>query len=146
MLSFEQHSIHANMEQTMVKELRQRQRMRRLLYSWLSLGAIAIITFFLVKGAFGVIKIERESAARVRELKEQAAVLALREEELLREVERLQTPEGVIEAIKDKFSATREGEYVAIIVDERSKATSSAKKENNWLGNLWQGFKNLWVE
>ena len=131
---------------TMVKELRERQRMRRFLYSWLSLGILAIVTFFLVKGAFGIITIERESAARVRELESEAAALALREGELKDEIERLKTPEGVINAIKDKFSVTREGEYVAIIVDERLRASSSEKEGEGWFGNLWSGVKSLWEE
>ena len=128
----------------MVKELRQRQRLRRILYSWLSLGVVAVITFFLVKGAFGIITIERKSAAKVRELESESVALALRENELEDEIERLKTSEGVIEAIKDKFSVTREGEYVAIIVDERTRATSSEKEAEGWLAGLWQGVKDLW--
>jgi cell division protein FtsB len=134
------------MVETMVKELRQRQRLRRFLYSWLSLGVLAITTFFLVKGAFGIITIERESAARVRDLESEAAVLALREEELKDEIERLKTPEGVIDAIKDKFSVTREGEYVAIIVDERMRASSTEKETDDWFESLWQGIKSLWED
>jgi len=132
------------MVETMVKELRQRQRLRRILYSWLSLGVVAVITFFLVKGAFGIITIERKSAAKVRELESESVALALRENELEDEIERLKTSEGVIEAIKDKFSVTREGEYVAIIVDERTRATSSEKEAEGWLAGLWQGVKDLW--
>jgi cell division protein FtsB len=132
------------MVETMVKELRERQRLRRYLYSWLSLGALLVIAFFLVKGAFGIIQIERKSAERVRELEKEAAELSLREDKLRTEIEHLKTPEGVVDAIKDKFSVTREGEYVAIIVDERSQATSSEKETGGWLAGLWQGVKNLW--
>lgn len=130
----------------MVKELRERQRMRRFLYSWLSLALLAVMTFFLVKGAFGIIQIERKSAEKVSELEREAAELREREEELEAEIARLKTPEGVVEAIKDKFSVTREGEYVAIIIDERSRATSSKKESQGWLAGLWQGVKNLWQE
>lgn len=120
--------------------------MKQILYSWVSLGLLVVATFFLVKGAFGIMTIERESAARVEELESQAAALALREGELELEIERLKTPEGVIEAIKDKFSVTREGEYVAIIVDERSRASSSETEDERWFQGLWQGVKSLWEE
>jgi cell division protein FtsB len=132
------------MVETMVKELRERQRLRRFLYSWLSLGVLAVITFFVVKGAFGIIQIERKSAERVRELEREATELTLREEKLKDEIEYLKTPDGVVDAIKDKFSVTREGEYVAIIVDERSRASSSEEEEAGWLAGLWQGVKSLW--
>ena len=121
----------------MVKELERRQNIKRLVYSYPSLFLLAIITFFLVKGAFGIMTIERESAGRVRDLEGQSAALALREAELKAEIERLKTDEGIIEAIKGKFSATREGEYVAIIVDERTKATTTEEEGNAWWERLW---------
>lgn len=91
-------------------------------------------------------QIERESAGRARDLENEAAVLAVREGELEKKIERLKTPEGVVEEIKDKFSAVREGEYVAIIVDERVEATSTEEESGEWLKDLWQDFKNLWSE
>ncbi len=111
--------------------------MKRMVYSWPSLVVMAVITFFLVKGAAGIMGIERESAGKVEALESQSAALVLREAELKEEIERLKTDEGKIEAIKDKFSATREGEFVAIIVDERRKATTTEKKGEIWYRKFW---------
>jgi cell division protein FtsB len=121
----------------MVKELEHRQRVKKAIYSWPSLILLTLITFFLVKGAANIFLIERENASRVQELENQSASLVLRERELKSEIEKLKTPEGIIEAIKDKFSATREGEYVAIIVDERKKATSTPQSKDSWYKSVW---------
>jgi cell division protein FtsB len=130
----------------MVKELERRQKIKRAVYSWPALAVVAIITILLIKGAFGIMKIERQSAARVKELENEASALAAHEGELEAQIERLKTPEGVVEEIKDKFSAVREGEYVAIIVDERVKASSTEENQDNWAKRAWLGFKNLWGE
>lgn len=96
----------------------------------------------MAKGAIGVVLKERESRERLRDLEAKAEALVIREAELQRDIAKLQTREGVIEEIKEKFSVTEEGEYVAIIVDERNKATtteerSKAQKLKDWWRNLW---------
>ena len=88
--------------------------------------------------------IERESAHKVSNLEKEALALALREKKLEEEVNNLRTQEGIIEEIKQKFSVTREGEHVAIIVNERVKATSSATSTSEWFKGSWQSIKNLW--
>lgn len=121
----------------MVKELEQRQRVKRVVYSWPSLLLVALLTFFLVKGAAGIMGIERDSAQRVEALEDESTALILREKNLELEIERLKTEEGVIDAIKDKFSATREGEYVAIIVDEKREVAAVAEADFSWYKKFW---------
>lgn len=121
----------------MVKELEHRQKVKRVVYSWPSLVAMAFLTFLLVKWAAGIMGIERDSGQRVEALENQSAALVLREKNLEGEIERLRTEEGIIDAIKDKFSATREGEYVAIIVDEKPKALETTVAEPSWYKKFW---------
>ena len=129
-----------------MRELQRKQQFKRLLYSYPSLILLLIICFFLVKGAFGIMRIERESARKVEVLESEATELALREGHVKGEIERLKTDEGVIEEIKEKFSVTQEGEHVAIIVDERARASVAGTSTAEWLKSFWQGFKNLWGE
>lgn len=126
-----------------MKELQNRQKLKRALYSIPTLIVLLIVAIFLLRGAVGIMKIERESAERVEELKREKDALALRHEELNRDILKLQTDEGVIEEIKEKFSVTREGEYVAIIVEEKEKATTT-EDSSFWLKSFWQGLNNLW--
>ncbi|MDO8565284.1 MAG: septum formation initiator family protein [bacterium] len=119
-----------------MKELQRRQYIKRLVYSWPALVLLVLVAFFLAKGAVGMIAKERQSAGRVAELDAKATALALREQSLEAGIAKLGTEEGILEEIKDKFSVTREGEYVAIIVDEKSKDKSAENKEI-WYKKLW---------
>lgn len=119
-----------------MKELQRKQRMKQLVYSWPALVLAAIVTFFIIKGAVGIMIIERGSANRVTNLEKEAEALALRESELKSEIAKLRTDDGIVEEIKEKFSVTRDGEHVAIIVNERNGATTT---ENSiiWYKKLW---------
>ena len=80
--------------------------------------------------------IERENAHRVSALEQESALLVSHEGDLNAEIAKLKTEDGVVEAIKEKFSATRSGEHVAVIIDERVKATSTDKKSKTWYRKL----------
>lgn len=126
-----------------MKELQRRQKIRKIMYSWGSLILLAGLTFLLVKGAFGVMIKERDSAARVETLEEESLRITNRETELKEEIARLQTEEGVMEEIRDKFSAAQEGEYMAIIVDERSTTTKRDLSAGERIKSWWQRLFNL---
>ena len=115
-----------------MRELRQKQRMKELLYSWPMLVLAAVFVFFLVRGAAGVIIKDRESAGLVANLESKTKELEAREAELRNSIAKLTTQEGIMEAIREKFSVARTGEYLAIIVDERTKATSSPDEKKSW--------------
>lgn len=88
---------------------------------------------------------ERESAKTLRELEERSEILSERERVLEAKIARIQTLDGLYEAIKDKFSVAREGEHVAIIVDERRDA--AVVKESGAIIRLkafWEEVKGLW--
>lgn len=108
-----------------------------MLYSWPVLLVAAIVTTLLARGAFGVMMIERGSAKKVRDLEAEAVLLTGREKELETEIAQLKTPEGIVDEIKDKFSVTRPGEHVAIIVDERSRASTTKKEAGIWYRRWW---------
>lgn len=127
-----------------MKELQQKQKIRRALYSLPSLVIMLFVAGVLIKGAWGVMVMERESAAMVRDLEAQAVALGSREAELEGNIERLRTPAGVEEEIRDKFSVAREGEFVAIIVDEKERASTTEKTTGEIIWGWWNVFKGLW--
>lgn len=120
-----------------MKELQRKQYIKRVLYSIPSLCLLALVSFFLAKGALGVLVKERESSKVVRGLEAKALAGERRQGELDASIERLGTEEGIVEEIKNKFSVTRQGEHVAIIVDERSAATSTGAVEKAWYKRFW---------
>ena len=78
-----------------------------------------------------------ESSERSKDLEKRAAALILREEELKGNIARLQTEEGVRDEIKEKFSVTEEGEYVAVIVDDRKVSSSTDGSTLAWYKRFW---------
>ena len=120
-----------------MRELHKRRRSGRFIYSLPFLVLLFIITFILAKGAIGVLGKGRESVEMTRNLKEKAASLAMREMELKEDIARLETEEGLREEIRDKFSVTEEGEFVAVIVDERRATSSDGVGDLPWYKRLW---------
>ena len=120
-----------------MRELQRKQRVRRFTYSLPSLIALFIITFFLAKGAIGIIGKSFESARRSNDLEEKAEALVMREQELKTSIARLQTEEGVKDEIKERFIVTQEGEYVAVIVDERKSDNSDERASLPWYKRFW---------
>lgn len=121
-----------------MRELQRRQKTKKILYSVPFLIILLVLTFFLVKGAFGIIQIERESAGKVKALEAEALALSSRERELKDEIALLETEEGQVREIREKFSVTREGEHVAVIVESKNVATSTKSGTLNWLKALWK--------
>ncbi len=87
---------------------------------------------------------ESESAARLRELEAENISLRSRRVGLESQIGKLQTEEGVVEEIRAKFNATRAGEHLAVIVEEKLAATTSAPTAIERLKRGWQAFVNLW--
>lgn len=80
---------------------------------------------------------EWESSKRTEGLEARVSALAFREQELKEGVARLQTEEGIKDEIKERFSVTEDGEYVAIIVDEKRSPTSTDSSTLPWYRRFW---------
>lgn len=119
-----------------MRELQRRQRLKRALHSIPSLILLSVLTFFLAKGAYGIMKIERDSAKKVSGLEAEAAALSSREGELKDEIAYLGTEEGQVREIKEKFNVTRENEHVAIIVEAKGSTEAENTKES-WWRRIW---------
>ena len=127
-----------------MREFQRKQKIRRIVYSAPSLIVLTIIVLLLAKGAVKIVDKERESSERARDLEEKTSVLILREQELREGIARLKTEEGIKDEIKGKFSVTQEGEYVAIIVDERRLSTSTDSSTSPWYRKFWDAIMSLY--
>ena len=129
-----------------MRELQQKQKIKRRIYSIPALIIFLVITILAIRGAYGVMMKDQESAKYVNDLKTQIATLSNRETQLKIEIARLGTSEGVDTLIKEKFSVSKAGEHVAVIVDQPTSLTSSSTGaiEQNWFQKLWRSFLDLW--
>src|SRR5690349_8289223 len=115
-----------------MKELQRKQRIKRRLYSLPILALMLIITVFFVHGAYTVMKKEYLSAKYVEDLQAKVVDLSDRQVELTKSTARLETEEGIDEEIKSKFSVSKEGEHVAVIVDRPEAKAATTTTEKPW--------------
>lgn len=127
-----------------MRELQQKQKRKRRLYSLPALFLLLIVALLLVRGAYGVVMKERESKRYVKELEEKHIELSRRSEMLEQNIARLQTDEGIDEEIKEKYGVSREGERVAVIVDPQPEETVRTEGVHQFFGRFWDVLSRLW--
>ncbi len=127
-----------------MKELQRKQKIKRMLYSLPALAILAIFAILLTKGAVGVVGKQRESARHLRELRQEAQALSARSDMLKKDIDRLNTEEGIVKEIKEKFNVSEEGEHVAILVDQQASEKSAEALESAWYKEFWNSLSRLW--
>ena len=100
-----------------MQELRQRQIIKRRLYSTPSLVIFTIVALFLIHGTYGVVEKEIDSASKVKALNTSEQGLVNRQAELKNSIQSIQTDAGIDKEIKEKFNVSKTGEHVVVIVD-----------------------------
>lgn len=110
--------------------------MKRRLYSLPVLLVLFVVMLACVRGAYLLMKKERQSARDARELQAKVVELGEREETLKAEIESLHTESGIEEEIKSRYNVAKPGELVAVIID-RDAATSTEPQRLPWYKRLW---------
>lgn len=121
----------------MMRELENKQRLRRRIYSIPALMVLLFITGAMIRGAYSILKTERITAREVAMMKESVETLTFRKDSLEGSIDRLQTEDGIEEEIKSKFNVARAGEKVAIIVDPPEPKATTTPDTDPWYKRLW---------
>lgn len=74
----------------------------------------------------------KEAEKALVRMEQEISQLEDRQAELKESEQRLKTQEGIEYEIRKKFSVARDGEQVAIIVDDTSTSTKAAETESSW--------------
>lgn len=110
-------------------QLKQKRRFRKMLYSKISIIFLFAICVFLTKGLVGVHDKARESMDRRNLSAGRLSQLSAREEQLKKEIARLESRVGLEEELRNRYSFSKEGEKMIVIVDENEKKTSKNVEE-----------------
>ncbi len=123
-------------------EFQEKRKLRRFMYSKVTLFFLIILIIFLLNSVWKVYQkqaMTRENLAKTASALES---LQTREEMLSSEIERLQTKEGTEEEIRAKYGLVKPGEEVIIIVDDnKNKSVTSISTSTSF----WQKVKD-WLE
>lgn len=103
--------------------LNKKKNFRKFIYSPFTLFILLMFFLLLLKGVWGVYQKERTSAQYLQAEQDQFTAITSRQKELTQSVDYLKTDQGIEAEIRSKFRVVRDGESVAVIVDDTSSTT-----------------------
>ena len=118
-----------------IMEFQEKRKVKRILYSKVTLVILAIVIVVLVNSVWGVYKKRALSKENLEKTQASLEILQAREKLLSAEIERLKSATGVEEEIREKFGLVKPGEEVIIIVDNDSQVSTSTSTRNR---SFWQ--------
>ncbi len=116
-------------------EFYKKKAYKKYLYSPVTLLLLFIILLVLLKALWGVYKKEELSAEYLLRQQNEYNKLQARQKDLAQAVEYLKTDKGIEAEIRSKFRVVKEGESVAVIVDNDASTTKTilpAPKPGFW--------------
>lgn len=101
-----------------MKDFQQRKKIKKFLYSPLAVIILLILCGLLIRGTWNVYKKEKESRENLEKVTAEYERSKERQGVLEHQIERLSTEEGVEEEIREKFSVTKPGEEIVLVVED----------------------------
>ncbi len=125
-------------------ELNKKKTYRRFIYSPLFLLLLLSILLVLLKAVWGVYKKEEMSSNYLAREQLEFTKLKSREKELGKSVEYLKTEKGIEAEIRSKFRVVKEGESVAVIID--NDASNTAPISTTTSRSIWTRIYDIIVK
>lgn len=124
-------------------EFQKKKRIKRIVYSPVVLVILFIILAIFVRGVFKVH--DRAVLSRNNLNREQIELNKIieREKKLEASLEYLKTEQGIEDEIRSKFRAVKEGEKLAVILDDAIATTTATTTEQNT--GLWNRLINWFM-
>lgn len=104
----------------------QRRDPLRLFGKRLLLILLFVLVIIAISGVWKVYRKERESMSLRREAEVQLENLSKRQTQLERDIEKLKTPRGMEDALREQYRLAKTGEHLIIIVDPPTPAPIEA--------------------
>ncbi len=125
-------------------EFNKKKTYRKYIYSPISLILLFIIAIIFIKAFIGVAQKERISSEYLERERSELVRLKNRQESLTKSVEYLKTDKGVEAELRSKFRMVKEGESVAVIVDDETEklaTTTSSQREYGFFSSILNWFR-----
>jgi cell division protein FtsB len=122
-----------------------RMTWQRFFYSPIGIIIGCVVLFLLVRGGWGIHQKALLAQQRLDQAQTELADLQHQQSSLSSSINQLSTPAGIEAELREKYHAVKEGESVAVIVDQASSsgagATSTLSTSNHelsWWGSVLQ--------
>ena len=123
-----------------MREFKEKRKIRKLLYSQITIGFLFIALFLTTSATWSLYGKYRETKENTGNALQELSKLQEREMVIREDIERLNSPRGVEEEIREKFGFTKEGEGVIVIVDLLpQKGVEFARQDkSSGLASVWE--------
>ena len=117
---------------------------QRFFYSPIGIVIGCIVLFLLARGAWDIHQKALLAEQRLDQAKTELSDLERQQQSLSSSINQLSTPAGIEAELREKYHAVKEGESVAVIVDQASSSeigvatNSSSTPELSWWGDIMQ--------
>jgi cell division protein FtsB len=98
---------------------------KRILYSRITLLILVFFAFVFIYGLFDIVPKSREARKNKALAEKEYKALEGQKGELFGQLERIKTPEGIEENIRDKFQGAKEGEGLIVVINEETQNKSA---------------------
>jgi cell division protein FtsB len=120
-------------------EYKEKIKLRRYLYSRVTLSVLLIILVILIKAVFGIYQKEKLTRDNLDKAEAEYLELEDRDAFLQKEIDSLNTQGGMEKAVRERFGVAKEGEKVIILLDEKKVPDTKVKEGKGF----WNWFKGL---
>ncbi len=123
-------------------QIQENKKWKKIMYSKWTLGALFLL-FLIMAQATWHVYIRQTVSSQDREKAEKAVAIALTNNtNLKQQIAQLQTEKGIEEEIRKKYSVSKPGEEVAVIVDPKSQDTPNISfVKKTWWQQVLDFFK-----
>jgi len=127
-----------------IPELRDRRRIREILYSRVLIGVLVVLIVLALNAVFNIHAKYRETETNKLEALYELDKLMERGRGLKRDIVRLETPRGVEEEIRKQLGLAKAGEGVIVVFESLENTDRKFLFENqDILDSIWAVVKNI---
>ena len=127
-----------------MQEFQHKRKIKNKLYSKTVIVILFFLLIYFIWDVIGAYSRKKESDRILQKINSDYQALVFRSQNIKTSIDRLNTPNGVEEEIKQKFNVVKEGEKVAVIVDDNNvSATPTISPPKSFLGKLGNWFANI---
>lgn len=115
-----------------MREFRERQKTKKMLYSAPVVLLLFILLIFVLKGNWGAFQKVRASKAALEESEIRYETMISKKESIEEDIAHLETETGVEEELRVQFNVSKEGENTIVIVDEEEEEIVVPEDKGFW--------------
>lgn len=118
-------------------EFQEKRKIKKFIYSKITLFILLVLILLTLKATWGVYTKYSLTKENMEKSETNAENLLSRQDFLESEIDRLQTPAGVEQEIREKYGLVKEGEEVIVILPAGQEIDVKAEAPKSW----WQKMK-----